>query len=109
MRALSVCHGVYVMALSVCHGVNVTALSVCHQGQCWVGDVAQLVERWTGTLLTQVQFPDAAVDFSPRVNFQCRLSYGVHTTPPLHLHAFTSVRTSKIPLSMTEFGGLWKH
>ena len=30
---------------------------------------------------TQVPFPGAARDFSPRVNFQCRLSYGVHTPP----------------------------
>ena len=43
------------------------------------GDVAQLVERRTGTLLRQVRFPGAARDFSPRVNFQCRLSYGVRT------------------------------
>ena len=43
------------------------------------GDVAQLVERRTGTPLAQVQFPGAARDFSPRVNFQCRLSYGVRT------------------------------
>ena len=45
------------------------------------GDVAQLVECRTGTPLTQVRFPGAAMDFSPRVNFQCRLSYGVRTTP----------------------------
>ena len=43
------------------------------------GDVAQLVEHPTITPLTQVQFPSAARDFSPRVNVQCRLSYGVHT------------------------------
>ena len=43
------------------------------------GGVAQLVERWTGTLRTEVQYPSAAKDFSPRVNFQCRLSYSVHT------------------------------
>ena len=30
-------------------------------------------------LLMQVQFPDVARDFPPRVNFQCRLYYGVHT------------------------------
>ena len=44
------------------------------------GDVAQLVERRTGTPLTQVRFPGAVRDFSPRVNFRCRLSYGVRTT-----------------------------
>ena len=43
------------------------------------GDGAQLVEHWTSTLLRQVQFPGAARDFSPKVNFQCRLSYSVHT------------------------------
>ena len=45
------------------------------------GDVAQLVDRRTSTPLRQVRFPGAARDFSPRVNFQCRLSYGVRTPP----------------------------
>ena len=45
------------------------------------GDLAQLGERRTGTPLTQVRFPGAARDFLPRVNFQCRLSYGVRTPP----------------------------
>ena len=45
------------------------------------GDVAQLVKRRTGTLLTQVRFPGAAREFSPGVDFQCRLSYGVRTPP----------------------------
>ena len=44
-------------------------------------DVARLVEHRTGTPLTQVRLPGAARDFSPRVNFQCRLSYGVRTPP----------------------------
>ena len=43
------------------------------------GDVAQLVERRTGTPLKQVRFPGAVRDFSPRVNFQCRLSFSVCT------------------------------
>ena len=43
------------------------------------GDVAQLVQHWTGTPLMQVWFPDVARDFSPRVNFQCRLSHNVCT------------------------------
>ena len=34
------------------------------------GDVAQLVERRTGTPPTQVRFPGAARDFSSRANFQ---------------------------------------
>ena len=45
------------------------------------GDVAQLVEHHTGTLPTHVRFLGAARDFSPRVNFQCRLFYGVCTPP----------------------------
>ena len=49
------------------------------------GDVAQLVEHWTGKPPMQVQFPGAAWDFSPRVNFQGR-----------QLHAFKSVCTLKI-------------
>ena len=49
--------------------------------QLHVGDVAQLVEHRTGTLPTQVQYPSAARDISPRVNFQCRLSYCVRTPP----------------------------
>ena len=35
---------------------------------CFGGDVAQLVERRTGTPPTQVRFPGAARDFSPRLN-----------------------------------------
>ena len=45
------------------------------------GDVAQLVERQTSMALRQVWFPGVKRDFSPRVNFQYRLSYGVHTSP----------------------------
>ena len=48
-----------------------------HEG----GGVAQLVERRTGTPLSQVPCPGAAKDFSPRVNFQCGLSDGVRTPP----------------------------
>ena len=43
--------------------------------------VAQLVERRTGTPLAQIRFPGAARDFPPKINFQCRLSYGVRTPP----------------------------
>ena len=35
--------------------------------------------------------------FSPSVNFQSRLSYGVCTAPRVQSHASTSVRTLKIP------------
>ena len=48
---------------------------------CWGGDVAQLIEYRTGTPPTLVRFPGAARDFSSRVNFLCRLSYGVRTSP----------------------------
>ena len=47
----------------------------------WGRDVAQLVEHQTGTPLRWVHFPDAGSDFSPRVNVQCRLSYGVCAPP----------------------------
>ena len=57
------------------------ATSSKHREHPQGGDVAQLVERRTGTPLRQVRFPGAARDFSPRVNFQCRLSYGVRTPP----------------------------
>ena len=41
-----------------------------------------LVERGTGTPLTQVRFPGAGrIFFSPRVKFQCRLSYAIRTPP----------------------------
>ena len=43
------------------------------------GDVAQLAEYRTGTPPAQVRFPGTARNFSPRVNFPCRLSYGVRT------------------------------
>ena len=43
-------------------------------------DVDQLVEHRTGTP-TKVRFLGATRDFSPRVNFQSRLFYGVRTPP----------------------------
>ena len=44
-------------------------------------DVVRLAERRTGQLPTQVLFPGAARVFSPGVNFQYRLSYGVRKVP----------------------------
>ena len=41
----------------------------------------------SGAILTRVRVPGVARDFSPRVNFQCRLSCGVRTAPALHLYA----------------------
>ena len=58
-----------------------------------------------GAVLTRVPVPGAAREFSPRFNFQCRLSYGVHAAPCVQLRASTSVGTLKshvvaaIPLS----------
>ena len=72
------------------------------------GDVAQLPECRTGTPLTQVRFPGVAWDFSPRINFQCRLFYGVRA-PRVQLHALIYVRTLKILQLVSEFGRLWKH
>ena len=43
--------------------------------------IGQLAQHRTDTPLTQVRFPGAERDFSPRVNFQCRLSYRVYTPP----------------------------
>ena len=44
------------------------------------GGLVQLVKHWTGMLLTQVRFPNAARDFFP-VNFQCKLFYSVCKSP----------------------------
>ena len=46
------------------------------------GRIAKLAEHPAekpGAILMRVQVPIAARDFSPIVNFQCRLSYGVRT------------------------------
>ena len=60
------------------------------------GDVAQLVQRQTGTPLTQVRFPSEERDFSPKVNFQCRLSYCASVHPRVQSHALTNVLTLNI-------------
>ena len=74
-RAFSRCGLVCRMCPGICSSVPYSPLS--KKG----GDVAQLVEHRTGTLPTQVRFPSVAREFSTRVNFQCRLSYGVRTPP----------------------------
>ena len=61
------------------------------------GDAAQWVERRTGAPLTQVRFPVAAKDFSRRVNFQCRLSYGVRTRPCAIACIYICAQVKKIP------------
>ena len=43
----------------------------------WVAQLAECPTENPGTILTQVRVPGAARAFSPRVNFQCRLSDGV--------------------------------
>ena len=53
----------------------------------WGGDIAQLVQRPTEKpdaipiCMKQVRVPSEARDFSLRVDFQWRLSYGVRTAP----------------------------
>ena len=62
-------------------------------------DVAQLVERRTGTPLTQIRFPVAARDFShSHLSVQTLLRF---CTPLVQSHALTFVRTLKIPSSMS--------
>ena len=39
-----------------------------------------------GAILRRVRVPDAARDFSPRVNFQCRLSSGVRVYNGMNQH-----------------------
>ena len=61
------------------------------------GGVAQLIERQAGTLLTRVELPGAARDFSlPESTFSAdSLTLSVH--PRVQSHAFTSVCMLKIP------------
>ena len=58
--------------------------------------IAQSVERWTekpGTVLMLVRFPGAARDFSPGVDCQCRISYGVlHPRAYNHMHQHLQAR-----------------
>ena len=67
----------------ICPSPSLPTLSACqfHEWQSGGGVVAQLIERRTGTLPTQIRFPGAARDFSPGVNFRCRFSYGLRTSP----------------------------
>ena len=70
---------------------------------CWLykdgAGMAQLVACPTekpGTIPTWVRVPGVTRDFSPRVNFQCRLSYSVWAALVCY-HVSASVRTLKIP------------
>ena len=52
-------------------------------------DVAQLVERRTGTPMTQVQFPDAARDCFPESTFSVQsLTMSVHSRVQSHAITF---------------------
>ena len=59
----------------------------CHRPAClWLSHDGHRMwlsrlENRTVTPLTQVRFPGAAKDFLPKVNFQCRLFFGVRTHP----------------------------
>ena len=58
--------------------------------------IAQWVQCPTekpNAILMRVRVPAAARDFSPRVDFQCRLSYGVRTAPVCsHMHQHLCAR-----------------
>ena len=61
------------------------------------GDVAQLIDRRTGTLPTQVRFPGAARDFFSKSQRSVQTLLQRPYTPRVPSHAFTSARTLKIP------------
>ena len=61
------------------------------------GDVAQLVERRTGTPLRQVRFPGTARVSLPESTLSVE-SLTVSVKPPVQFHALTSVRTINIPI-----------
>ena len=71
--------------------------------------VAQFVQRWTGTPLTQVRFPGAARDFSPRVHFQCRLSYGVRTHPCAYINICTHIKDPVVHVRVQWIMEILKH
>ena len=72
--------------------------------------IAQSIEHPTekpGAILTRVRIPGAARDFSPRANFQCKLSYGVSTAHECNrIHQHT--RTFKIP-NTDSHTIVWRH
>ena len=62
------------------------------------GGIAQLVECPTekpGALLKRVRVPAAARELSPKINFRCRLAYGVCVS--VQSHASAAVHALKIP------------
>ena len=78
-------------------------LSPCTARGGWGTGTALLVEHLTeksGAILMWVRLLGTTGDsLSPRVNFQCGLSYGVRTAPCMQSHASTPVRTLKIAKS----------
>ena len=117
------------LGLTACHAdVTITPLLPCscvsiyfggRPQQSWLyfitGElgIAQLIEHQTeklGSVLTQVRVSSAAWDFSPRVNFECRLWRCLYS-PHVHSQASTSVCTLKIPNtgSHTIVRTTWKH
>ena len=78
-------------------------------GQFTHVDVAQLVEHRTGTLQTQVRFPDAARDFSPGVTFRCKLSYVWPYTPARNrmlLHLCARLKSRSPCQSLVDYGNI---
>ena len=71
----------------------------------WGGNVAQLIERLTGTPLTQVRFSGAARDFSLGAN---SLSYGVCTPPPSP-RAIACINICVCIKDLVVHVTLWKH
>ena len=53
--------------------------------------------------------PQCGKGFSPQCQLSRADSLMVSVHPRVQSHAFTSVRMLKIPMSVSEFGGLWKH
>ena len=71
-------------------------VSVFLRCEKWCGNIAQLIERRTGTPLMRVRYPGAARDFLPESTFSVD-SLTVSVRPRVQLHVFTSVCTLKIP------------
>ena len=66
-----------------------------------------MVKPRTGTLPTLVRFPGVARDLSPRVNFQCKLSYVRSYTPVcnrIHLHLCARERSRSPCQSSADYG-----
>ena len=59
-------------------------LTMVYRGKGWSGDVAQLIERRTGTVLIQVRFPGADAGSIPALSsppFHCAFYQMVFTRP----------------------------